>query len=135
MEVGEDNKTMGRRWYDQYLATPHWKAMRAAKLRQAGHECERCGEPAMEMEGAWFGLEVHHLTYERVGHEHFDDLMVLCRPCHAAQHGLEANAAEARRWARVRAARRYLGLSVGYWPDDIDVEVEAWDRIAESVAS
>lgn len=25
---------------------------------------------------------VHHLTYERIGHEDLDDLMAVCNPCH-----------------------------------------------------
>ncbi len=27
-------------------------------------------------------LEVHHLTYQRVGHELLDDLILLCQVCH-----------------------------------------------------
>lgn len=33
-------------------------------------------------------LEVHHLTYERLGCEAPDDLLVLCGRCHATFHGL-----------------------------------------------
>lgn len=36
-----------------------------------------------------YRLEVHHLTYERIGHEHPDDLIVLCPACHADVHGIE----------------------------------------------
>ena len=32
---------------------------------------------------------MHHLTYERVGEEHLDDLVLLCVPCHSAVHELE----------------------------------------------
>jgi hypothetical protein len=34
-----------------------------------------------------YRLEVHHLTYERLGWEQPDDLLVLCERCHAVLHG------------------------------------------------
>ena len=32
-------------------------------------------------------LEVHHLSYARLGHEHDEDLYVVCRSCHSDLHG------------------------------------------------
>ena len=32
-------------------------------------------------------LEVHHLTYERAGHERLEDLQTLCHLCHCREHG------------------------------------------------
>jgi len=32
-------------------------------------------------------LEVHHLTYDRLGDERMDDLEVLCPDCHRKAHG------------------------------------------------
>lgn len=65
--------------YASYLRSEHWRETRADALKRADHECESCGA---------FGspLQVHHLTYERVGKERPDDLQVLCRSCHAAEH-------------------------------------------------
>jgi len=31
-------------------------------------------------------LDVHHLLYDRLGHEKLSDLIVLCRLCHNAFH-------------------------------------------------
>ena len=31
-------------------------------------------------------LDVHHLTYERLGREKDEDLRVLCRACHGDEH-------------------------------------------------
>lgn len=45
--------------------------------KQAGHRCQDCGRPSPS-------LEVHHLNYERFGHERMSDLRVLCTPCHDA---------------------------------------------------
>jgi len=33
------------------------------------------------------GLEVHHLSYRRLGNELLSDLIVLCVGCHKKQHG------------------------------------------------
>jgi 5-methylcytosine-specific restriction endonuclease McrA len=55
-----------------------WQMVKIRKLNAAAHKCENCGEP--------YGLQVHHLTYERLGRELDTDLVVLCRQCHANEH-------------------------------------------------
>lgn len=67
--------------YPSYLRSSHWVRMRA-QYRDSEHpqECI-CGE--ME------GLQLHHLTYERVGAERLTDLSPLCAVCHAMIHVLE----------------------------------------------
>lgn len=86
--------------YADYLQSEDWKVRRERALYLAQH---RCQSPTCELGHlrSWtdaelatlprsrYRLEVHHLTYERLGREHPDDLIVLCRACHAAQHGLE----------------------------------------------
>ena len=65
-------KPSGRRWY---IRTSHWKEIRAqAKIRD-GFCCVRCGAADRR-------LEVHHLTYDRIGRELLDDVVTLCQPCH-----------------------------------------------------
>lgn len=86
--------------YADYLQSEDWKVRRDRALYLAQH---RCQSPTCELGHlrSWtdaelatlprnrYRLEVHHLTYERLGREHPDDLIVLCRACHAAQHGVE----------------------------------------------
>jgi 5-methylcytosine-specific restriction endonuclease McrA len=48
-------------------------------LAQDRFRCTRC--PSED------NLAVHHLTYERLGSEHPDDLITLCRTCHKLDHG------------------------------------------------
>jgi predicted HNH restriction endonuclease len=36
-------------------------------------------------------INVHHKTYERLGHEDARDLQALCRNCHRNTHGLDPN--------------------------------------------
>jgi hypothetical protein len=55
-------------------------------LRSADYRCERCGSP-----GDARSLEVHHLTYERLGRELPEDLMVVCWPCHDIEDAERAN--------------------------------------------
>ena len=66
--------------YDAYLKSREWRNMKYAKIVAAGYKCEKCGRTED-------GLDVHHLTYERLGHERMSDLQLLCRYCHKVVHG------------------------------------------------
>jgi 5-methylcytosine-specific restriction endonuclease McrA len=61
--------------YDEWLQTEVWKLTRRLLLIYQPC-CVRCGSR--------FNLEVHHLTYERLGLEimHLGDVEVLCDACH-----------------------------------------------------
>lgn len=73
--------------YKQYLATPHWKCTRREALKRVGAKCERCGALNDDVT-----LVVHHLTYDNIGHESPEDLMVLCQSCHGLEHTGDRNA-------------------------------------------
>ena len=62
--------------YLLYLSSPAWMHFALTVKERAGWRCERCGD-----EGP---LEVHHLTYARIGREHFSDVIALCEDCHDA---------------------------------------------------
>lgn len=47
-------------------------------LRRADYKCQLCNR-----EGT---MNVHHKTYERLGEEQLNDLIVLCQDCHAKFH-------------------------------------------------
>lgn len=70
--------------YDDYLATPEWQARAAEVKLLRGNRCEKCGSRD--------NLHAHHLTYDRRGHELPSDLQVLCKDCHAREHGRAAAA-------------------------------------------
>jgi len=70
-------------FYREYLASEHWYRKRAAALRAAGYMCSRCGTVGAKRGS---GLQVHHLTYARLGDELLEDLRVLCQSCHNAIH-------------------------------------------------
>lgn len=65
--------------YDKYLQTTAWKLKRDNALISANWRCKECGDEA---------TDVHHVTYDRLGHEEPDDLVALCIPCHMKAHGL-----------------------------------------------
>lgn len=64
--------------YPQYLQTWHWRMTREAAIERAGGTCQLCGETA--------GLQVHHNNYDSLFDERPEDLVVLCRHCHAKFH-------------------------------------------------
>ena len=64
--------------YTQTMESPAWRRRRALALRRSGHRCQRCGTAVQ--------LDVHHVTYTRLGHERPGDLRVLCRSCHDREH-------------------------------------------------
>lgn len=70
--------------YASYLQTRHWARMRRRALERAHFRCEGCPTRSRV-------LDVHHLTYARLGCELPDDLMVLCRPCHDFEHNWDVN--------------------------------------------
>lgn len=74
-------RELGYKDYDAYLRSPHWRQVKARyRCSDQPQDCI-CGETER--------LQVHHLTYERVGDERLKDLTLLCLPCHAMIHELE----------------------------------------------
>lgn len=69
--------------YKNFLKTPYWDGVRNYKLKRAGYCCELCKSKGI--------LNVHHKSYKNHGSEHLEsvadnDLIVLCRNCHAKFH-------------------------------------------------
>lgn len=65
--------------YTAYINSPQWKRRCARAIARAGDRCQRCGFTKYSRR-----LEVHHLTYARLGHERDEDLIVVCHECHVA---------------------------------------------------
>src|SRR6266852_2617962 len=77
--------------YDKYLQLPHWQSFRklmfAEQVKKHGHNfCQNCGATPKELTRQT-ALHVHHLTYERLGNELLEDVMISCRSCHEKEHG------------------------------------------------
>lgn len=67
--------------YNEYLRSSHWAGLKVRFRASDQLQACVCGEEE--------GLQLHHKTYERVGNELLDDLVLLCRGCHEAVHTLE----------------------------------------------
>lgn len=67
-------------YYDDFLNSLYWKERSAERMRAANYTCQECGASDTL-------LNTHHLTYERLGDELDEDLIVLCRDCHRSKHG------------------------------------------------
>lgn len=66
--------------YEPYLDSDAWDTKRKQRLALDGHKCSRCQRDNVK-------LDVHHITYERIGRERMTDLISLCRRCHRREHG------------------------------------------------
>jgi 5-methylcytosine-specific restriction endonuclease McrA len=108
--------------YVQHLSSDAWKDIRAAALERAGWRCQRCHSRGP--------LEVHHLTYERLGNEADSDLQALCGACHEKADREREAATAARQWeARINGwARAKYGADWACYHDSEEVEAEfvAW---------
>ena len=67
--------------YEDYLKTEKWKLISNICRKNSKFKCFICGSGGQ--------LTVHHLTYERLGNENYNDLMCLCRDCHEKVHCID----------------------------------------------
>lgn len=78
MRFAERLASLGFDTYEAYLRSDHWKAFKAS-YRSSGRSilCAVCnGKP----------IQLHHHSYERLGHELLTDITPLCREHHEAVH-------------------------------------------------
>ncbi len=73
---------MTKEQYKYYRQTPAWKSLVRAIWRRDNATCQNCFTRWTEGER----FDVHHITYDRVGNELDDDLVLLCDCCHRWQH-------------------------------------------------
>jgi hypothetical protein len=66
--------------YREFLESNYWKTVKNYKLQISNWTCDLCNAKPQ--------LNVHHKTYDNHGEEHLhlEDLIVLCKPCHAKFH-------------------------------------------------
>jgi hypothetical protein len=105
--------------YRDYLNSIDWYLIRVEVKKRASGRCERCSAT---------GVEVHHRTYERLGHERLDDLELLCKPCHGGadrERRLQQEADFDRR--RMEGwASKVFGEDEYWWPDDVEERFDEW---------
>lgn len=86
--------------YNEYIKSPQWKQRREQALARSGYCCEKCGFSKWSKK-----LEVHHITYERLGNERASDLQVLCQECHKEEDAKRAAAGRVKSYNALWDAR------------------------------
>jgi hypothetical protein len=76
--TGKSSAAAWWRRYYAYINSPRWRGLKERLLRERGVNCERCGK--------FKPLDLHHLTYVRLGNEDDEDLKLYCRDCHDLMH-------------------------------------------------
>ena len=69
---------MNKQKYREYLKSDHWKNFRIEYYKANERKCIECGSTN--------DLNLHHLTYERLGREKLEDVVCLCNTCHFKLH-------------------------------------------------
>ena len=64
--------------YKKYILSSEFRKLRNKILNERGYNCERCSSSK--------NLQLHHLTYQRLGLELENDLIILCQKCHKEIH-------------------------------------------------
>jgi 5-methylcytosine-specific restriction endonuclease McrA len=90
--------------YAAWMSSAGWwqarRRWRDAWVARFGREptCAVCGDPWTLRHG-----DLHHRSYDRLGHERFDDLTPICRRCHQAAHLILESQPAWRRLGRAQA--------------------------------
>lgn len=66
---------MDKTFYNKYINGPRWAAKREAWFNAFGKFCRACGT-------TYGPIQLHHMTYDRLGRERMSDLIALCSKCH-----------------------------------------------------
>ncbi len=77
----KERANRNREKYENYITSQKWDRKRLEKLREVGFKCEECGAKRFEKH-----LQAHHKTYDRLGNEELEDLIILCEDCHTKKH-------------------------------------------------
>jgi hypothetical protein len=115
--------------YDDALASAHWRKLRKIAEQRSHRRCEKCGRST---ENALFGLSLHHVTYERLGAELPEDVLLLCPRCHR-EMDFERMQPDSEQSVRFRLgldayATKYYGPGWQFGPDADDIVNEFSER-------
>ena len=81
MGLKPKNKKNKRKAYHRFLQTKHWRKTKN-KILSGKKSCEQCGSKEK--------LQTHHKTYDHLGFEYKDDLILLCNSCHEKIHNIRS---------------------------------------------
>lgn len=82
------------------MSSPRWERRKIAFYDKHEKACRACSSK--------HEIHLHHHTYNRLGHEHDDDLVPLCKTCHFLVHKLHKNSSRS-----LTSATKYFVESSG----------------------
>ena len=98
-----------RRLYAAYMASGGWQLRRRAWLRQWRATHPDTDPACMVCERAWtLADDLHHASYDQLGHEPDTNLLPMCRPCHQALHRILDRSGHWRTMPRRAATTRII---------------------------
>lgn len=74
----------------EFYSSPQWKKCRSAYKKSVGGLCERCREKGLIVPGEMVHHKIHLNSVNMYDPDvalNFENLELLCRDCHAAEHG------------------------------------------------
>jgi 5-methylcytosine-specific restriction endonuclease McrA len=104
------DRVVRRHLYETWMASRAWLGLRAKWggnfVAVFGIEptCAACKGPWTLQNG-----DLHHRHYDRLGHEHFKDLVPLCRTCHDRVHRILESTPAWGRMSRAQASDVIVG--------------------------
>lgn len=91
--------------YIAYLQSERWALIRKSVLARQNYKCGHCNTQT--------ALQVHHLTYARLGREWEHDVIALCEPCHVkADQARKIQTSNAQWYRRVHGWAEKTGQSI-----------------------
>lgn len=75
-------RDVGYNTYSEYLLSKYWESFKLRYFTEHKNRCFVCGKTHCQL---------HHITYERLGCELFQDVIPLCGGCHCHVHKLVKN--------------------------------------------
>jgi hypothetical protein len=97
MNLDERARELGYRDYKDYIHSKHWRGLVRRYRRKRCYCCSRAKE-----------LQLHHITYVRLGGEQRGDLVTLCDWCHSQVHQMVHNGQHKLHKAHIVLRRRVL---------------------------
>jgi hypothetical protein len=101
--------------YLDYIQSDEWRMRKAIIIEERGYACEECGCTDEH-------LQLHHLTYDRLGAELDEDLQLLCHDCHEIADEVRVGETIYERAKATYIEKKYDGDP----PEDIDEEFDEW---------
>lgn len=75
---------MQTEFYKNYIRSSEWKSKEQERKQIDNFKCVCCGRDESHTR---YGLQVHHITYQRLGNENiWNDLVTVCGSCHKKIH-------------------------------------------------